>query len=110
MSELQSLSLSDALQMIKRRAGEIDNTRVFICLKRMRFKPVRVKTVEDLKMLIALDEYHLPVTSHLWDSLTDSKGGNSSSSLGILHTLGEIGRAHVLNSSHLKLSRMPSSA
>lgn len=49
---------------------------------------MRVKTVEDLKMLISLNEFNVPVTAHLWSSLR-GVADNSGNALTILHALGD---------------------
>jgi len=88
MGELNPLSLTDALQRIRDRAKEIDNTRVYICLKKMRFKPVSIKAVENLKVLIALNEFNVPTTSYLFNVIRGAET-NSGNGLTILHAFGD---------------------
>ncbi len=93
MSDLESQTLESALQTIRDRAKDVDNARVYMCLRAMHVKPIRVSTVEDVKLLIALNELNLQITTRLWyavkgdcHSFDHNKNNNACIAL---HTLGD---------------------
>lgn len=79
-----SVTANEFIYELKRRADRIDNTRVYFVLRKMRLRPVRVHTVELVKLCIAINEAGLPITNTLMSSITNKTECNSNVTLHIL--------------------------
>ena len=83
-----SMTDEEAFELIRNRVKEIDNTRVYFCLRTMKVKPISTKIVENMKICIAITEMKLPITLRLFSYLRGYKITHQTL-LGTLHTLGD---------------------
>lgn len=90
MSE-QSLTVEQALEIVKETMKQTPFYKVFFKLKQYRVKHLRTETVDTTRACLALDYHGFPVTTNLVGALLE-KDSNSGISQA-LHTLGD---KHVL--------------
>jgi len=64
---------NEAIQVIRERSDQVDNTRVYACLRAMRFSPIFIRTVENLKICIALHELKLPINTALLSAIREKE-------------------------------------
>lgn len=81
-----SLNQDEALQLIREHAEKVDNGRVYYCLRKMNFKPLWRKAVENMKVCVALHELKLPITVELFAVVIQA---NRQNALSMLHILGD---------------------
>jgi hypothetical protein len=82
----QTVTVEDVVSHIRERIGGIDNTRVYLVLRTMNFKPIRVDTIENIKLCMAIEEEGLPITSELLGYLNHTHTPNN---LQFMHGLGD---------------------
>jgi len=86
---MKALTLEDLKGMVRTKAREIDEVRIFYTLRKLGIKWFKPQTINVLKYCIAMHECKLPIVTWFFKDI----GIRPDSILSILHTLGD---KHVL--------------
>ncbi len=82
------LSIEDAISEIRSNASTIENFQVRWSLKTCNVKRFTTKTIDLIRYLISIDEFNLPITTHLASAVIKRSIPTLNTSL---HTLGDKG-------------------
>ena len=65
----EGLKFEDVLALVQEKAKEVDETRVYYALRKMKLRFIMARTVKVVRYAVALTELGLPITASLMTSL-----------------------------------------
>lgn len=83
------VTIDEALELIRDRIKTFDDVKIYYALRRYKFKPLRQKSLNTVKICLAIDSLGLPITSDLVNPFTQTEHYATTR----LHVLGD---KHVL--------------
>jgi len=86
---VEPLKTNDVLDLIREQIKTFDDVKIYYALKQYKFKPFRKKSIELVKVCLAIESLGLPITSDLVNPFTQTEHYPTTR----LHVLGD---KHVL--------------